>query len=210
MPANVIKNMTVEIFDHTQVGKQLTVLTKKQGVKPVYQYAAQEGFKPLKGAKNMQGFKRTYNAAKPIKRGKEKVQRLEYSFHVQELQKRGSKDKAAIIVTHLRGVGLKGADVAEARLLVAPGGKIAKAREYKYDLKKKKVAATRSWWTRCKACLKKNCIATCVTSLVTCSGTWVAYLACVGAICGGCFTRCSACASCKCRWWCKWAAGCCK
>jgi hypothetical protein len=71
------------------------------------------------------------------------------------------------------------------------------------------VIDSRSWWSAWVGCLQRDCAGTCLSSLFTCSGTWAAYLLCVAAQCGGCVLRCTACATCDCVWWCRWAAGCC-
>lgn len=210
MATDLIKNMTVEIFDNQSVIKQLSVLTKKPGIKLVYAHAMQLGFTPLEGAKNLQGFKRTYIAREPVVSGNQKVQKLEISYQVQELQQRGSKDKAAIIITSLKGVGIPDGVENDARLLVAPGGDITKVDEFKVDPKTKKVVLTHSWWTRFKACITGKCTSACLQALVSCPpSSWAAYLGCLAIKCGGCSAKCVGCATCRCRWWCKWAVSCC-
>ena len=92
-------------------------------------------------------------------------------------------------------------------LLEAPGGDFQHAREF--TVVDDKVVPANSWWSAWVGCLQRSCASTCLTSLWTCSGTWAAYFWCVAATCGGCVLRCSACASCDCSWWCRWASGCC-
>lgn len=208
---DLIKNMTVEIFDNASVAKQLATLTRKREVKPVYEHAALLGFSALEGRENLQGFKRTYNARDLVKEGNQSVQKLELSYQVQELQKRGSKDKAAIIITTMRGVGVEEGVDNDARLLIAPGGDINKTEEFKVDKETNKIVPTNSWWTRFKACIQGKCTNECLKALVSCPTTsWAAYLGCLALKCGGCSAKCVGCATCKCRWWCKWAVSCCK
>jgi hypothetical protein len=92
-------------------------------------------------------------------------------------------------------------------LLEAPGGRFREAREF--TIANDQVVPTHSWWSAWTGCLGGNCASTCLGSLVTCAGTWAAYLWCVVAACGGCVLKCTACATCDCSWWCRWAAGCC-
>jgi hypothetical protein len=92
-------------------------------------------------------------------------------------------------------------------LLEAPGGRFQEAREF--TIVNDRVVPANSWWSAWTGCLQRSCISTCLTSLVVCSGTWAAYFWCVAAACGGCVLKCSACATCDCSWWCRWAAGCC-
>jgi|SRR5215207_267195 len=92
-------------------------------------------------------------------------------------------------------------------LLEAPDGDFRRAREY--TLLDGELVEAHSWWSAWVGCLQRSCVSTCLTSLWACGGTWAAYFWCVAAACGGCVLRCSACATCDCSWWCRWAAGCC-
>jgi hypothetical protein len=205
-----IKSMTVEIFDVKSNVRQLRALAGKPDVKPIYDHADALGFTPLEGAANLQGFRRTYVPEKPVVSGQQKLQKLEVSYQIQELRRRGSKDKAAVVITSFKGVGVKEAVEIDARLVIAPEGDVAKTTEFKLNTTKTKVVPTKSWWTRFKGCIKSKCTSVCVSALVSCPFTsWAAYLGCLAAKCGGCSAKCVGCASCKCRWWCKWAVGCC-
>jgi len=211
MATDLIKNMTVEVFDNKSVATQLNTLKKKADVMPIYAHATQMGFTVLEGAKNLQGFKRTYNAREPVASGTQKVQKLEVSYQVQELKKSGSKDKAAIIITTMKGVGIPEGIENDARLLIIPGGDINKVEEFKVERKTNTIVLTHSWWTRFKACLTGKCSSACLQALVTCPpASLVAYLGCLAVKCGGCSAKCVGCATCKCRWWCKWAVSCCR
>jgi hypothetical protein len=67
-----------------------------------------------------------------------------------------------------------------------------------------------SWGSAWSGCLHSQCANTCLSSLTQCSfGSWAGYFWCVAARCGGCVLRCAACATCDCRWWCRWAVRCC-
>jgi len=69
---------------------------------------------------------------------------------------------------------------------------------------------TDSWGTCMQRELKK-CASPCVNALVTCpKSSWTAYLGCLAVRCGGCFVAKAACCTCNCKWWCKWAVGCCR
>ena len=66
-------------------------------------------------------------------------------------------------------------------------------------------------WGSCMLQELKKCASPCVNALVTCPKTsWSAYLGCLAVRCGGCFVAKAACCTCNCKWWCKWAVGCCK
>jgi len=71
------------------------------------------------------------------------------------------------------------------------------------------VIEAESWWSAFRTCLTHRCGSACLSALVTCSGTWAAYFWCLVAKCGGCVVKCAGCSTCDCRWWCKWAVGCC-
>jgi len=66
-----------------------------------------------------------------------------------------------------------------------------------------------SWWSGFVGCLRSRCASSCLSSLHSCSGYWAAYFWCLVAKCGGCVLKCAACSTCDCRWWCRWAVGCC-
>jgi len=210
MPQPLIKNMTVEIFDPELVRRQVSALATKPEVKPILDKATELGFSPLTGAKNLQGFRRTYTSATPVVNGSQKISKLEVSYQIQELKKSGSKDKAVVIITTFEGVGLKDANEIDSRLLIATDGDLKKTQEFKLGSTGKAVL-TKSWWTRFKACIKGSCSSVCLSALVSCPfSSWAAYLGCLAIKCGGCSAKCVGCASCRCRWWCKWAVSCCR
>ena len=67
------------------------------------------------------------------------------------------------------------------------------------------------WWDRFRGCLG-GCggVGRAALGGGAGAGALPAILACLAVRCGGCAARCAACATCDCRWWCKWAAKCCR
>ena len=114
------------------------------------------------------------------------------------------KDQGAVVTSVVRAGDN---EVVYHFVLEAPGGDFRKAREFAVE--DGKVVAAHSWWTAWVGCLRNRCASTCLSALGSCSGTWSAYFWCVAARCGGCVLRCAACSTCDCRWWCRWATGCC-
>lgn len=133
------------------------------------------------------------------------VQEMQFEFTIRALERGDSEDQAAIANVRMTA----GENTEEYDLLIeARGGNFAQAREFRVE--NDRVVPVNSWWTAARGCVLSTCSTVCIGSLVTCSGTFAAYLLCVAAACGGCWVRCAACATCNCRWWCRWAAGCCR
>ncbi|MBI4716518.1 MAG: hypothetical protein HY763_01825 [Planctomycetes bacterium] len=124
---------------------------------------------------------------------------------MQSYRKTGSRDAAAVGT-----VTVKADQETETYRfsLVAPDGDFDRMVEHTVD-KNNKVRPAHSWFSCIKNCFKKKCVGACLTALTTCSGTVAAYFWCVVARCGGCGLGCLGCCACDCRWWCKWAIGCC-
>jgi hypothetical protein len=132
------------------------------------------------------------------------LQELQFELSIRALEKGDSEDQAAIATaTITAGQYTEELDL----MLEARGGNFARAREFKVE--NDRLVPANSWWTAARSCVLSGCSSVCVGSLISCSGTWAAYLLCVAAACGGCWVRCTACATCNCRWWCRWATGCC-
>ena len=102
--------------------------------------------------------------------------------------------------------------------LLAPKGDFSKSSEWKVvdpatlDVLNLSVSPAFSWWSCVWSYLRNKCAGICAAAAVHCvatSATWPAYLACVAGPCGGCLTKALVCCTCNCRWWCKWACGCC-
>lgn len=192
-----LKPLKSEALKADALSREFSKLLKVDNeIKALDAHLTSKGFVAQKGAKNFWGVRETYQ-----QEGKKVV----YIVRIQDYTKRGSKDVAAI-----GQVTVTAGDRSETYsfYLDAPEGNFEKAIEYRID-KKLKILQANSWWSCVKNYLKKKCIAVCVGALVSCSGTWAAYLGCVAAACGGCFVAASACCGCDCSWWCKWAAGCC-
>jgi hypothetical protein len=83
-------------------------------------------------------------------------------------------------------------------------------REEFYVDKDNKVQKTHSWWTCVRAGLI-SCSTGCASGLTSCwNGSWVNYLTCLAGKCGFCYLKRTACCSCNCGTFCKWATGCCR
>lgn len=193
-----VASETTKLAQPIEVGRQFSRLSRDPGVQALIADLDAKDFKPVaRGPNAFFGLTKAYKSSD----GKTAT----FGLSLQSYSKAGSGDEAAVaVITITSG---KESDTYRFSL-VAPKGDFRNAVERRVDARNT-VRLANSWWSRCKACLKKKCIAVCLGALVTCSGTWAAYLACVAAACGGCFVACAACAACNCRWWCKWAAGCC-
>lgn len=170
--------------------------------------AKKRGFKPSTGPKSSLALRHKFRAEKPVKPPQGEhgtpVQELQFDISLRAFEKANSDDQAAVAtVTVTAGQNSDQYDL----LLEAPAGNMAKAREFKVE--GDKIVPANSWWSAARSCVTSKCGSVCVGSLITCSGSWAAYLLCVAVRCGGCWVRCAACSSCNCRWWCKWATGCC-
>ena len=165
-----------------------------------------KGFVAQTKENNFWGVRETYKS-KP--KGGIEIEET-YSLQVRDYANPNSKDAAAVgRIT----VTASGRSEVYSFALIAPEGNFSRAEEYKVGeiAGKLQVAKANSWWSCLKQRLKDKCLSPCVTSLVSCggSGSWAAYLACVAKECGGCFAKQAACCACNCKWWCKWATGCC-
>lgn len=165
--------------------------------KVLHGHLEEKGFKAVAGDKGVFGFTNTYRSTD----GKSTT----IDCRVQSYNKTGGDTAAMVVVTASSGKNTEEYKC----ILVAPKGNIDKASEFKLDARSRVVRA-HSWWSCVKKYLKSKCATACITALVTCKGDFVTYLACVAGLCGGCFLKYSACCSCNCKFWCKWAVGCCK
>lgn len=173
--------------------------------------AYKSGYRPSQGPQAEMGLRqklRASNLVQPDLLSDEEgqpVQELEFELLFREFEKPDSQDSAAVVtVTLTAGQSTEEYNM----LLVASAGNFAQAREF--TMENDQLVRANSWWTAVRDCLINKCGASCVGSLVTCSGTWSAYLLCLAARCGGCWIKCTACATCNCKWWCKWGVGCCR
>jgi len=204
-----ISSEKIELIDSATVLKSMTEKTATGPLQLLAVHGKSLGYTLATSPKDTYGTRHTIRAVEavnppPGEKGLP-IQEVSLEFHVQNFTKARSKDQGALV-----SITIRAGNNVETRemLLDAPGGDFSQAKEY--FVKDNKVIPAKSWWTAVLACLRKNCITVCVSSLIGCTGTWAAYLACVAVACGGCWVKCLACAGCNCKWWCKWAVGCCK
>ena len=210
-PARVLFTIEqTEVLDAAAAGRGLqAAMNQPQGkLKKLEDEAGKRGYRRAAGPHAQAGLRQRFKANQPVKppAGEQgaPVEDMEFDLSLQALEKPNSQDQAAVAtVTVTAGQNTKQYEL----LLEAPGGDFAKAREFKVE--NDRVVPANSWWTAARTCVVSGCTSVCVGSLVACTGTWAAYLLCVAAACGGCWVRCAACATCNCRWWCRWAARCC-
>jgi len=204
-----IASEKIELIEPKEVLKSMTAKTAKGPLQLLAVHGKSLGYTLATGTKDTYGLRRTVKAVEAVQPTKGTaglpVQEVIFEFHLQNLTKLKSKDKGAIVNVTIRA----GDNVDTYDMLVeAPGGDFTRVNEY--FVQENKVTRAKSYWSSVLACAKEHCIGACVQSLITCSGTWAAYLGCVAIACGGCWVRCLACPACKCKWWCKWAVWCCK
>ena len=176
------------------------VLTSDDEVKVLAAGLSSRGFKPLTASSNFFGRTTTLTGANS-RTGK-------ITLYVQDYSKAGSSDLAALVQ-----IRVSSGERSEVRsiFVIAPSGNFADTAVEEYGVDKGlNLVRNHSWWSCVKERVKSKCGTACVGSLVTCTGTWTAYLGCVAVRCGACLLSASACCGCDCPWWCKWAAGCCK
>lgn len=206
MPRPQIKSYQEEYLAATDVIRK--VKKKRQvseKVRALHDHAKRRGYLPSEKPNDIFGHKATIIPVKPLKKMGKVVDKIIFEMEVQNLKKYRSKNKLAIVTTTIKSGEL---EESYDMILEAPDGNFAKPREY--IVKQGKVVPTRSWNTRLKYCLKRHGISDCLLSLLTCSGTWAAYFACVMVSCAICFIRCTGCATCRCKWWCRWLVWCCR
>jgi hypothetical protein len=210
-PAEVLFSLEqTEVLDEAAAERSLEAsLNQPQGrLKKLEDEATRRGYKRAAGPNAQVGIRQKLRANRPIQppagvQGAP-VQELQFDVSIRALEKPNSRDQAAIAtVTVTAGQNTVQHEV----LLEAPRGNFAQGREFKVE--NNQVVPANSWWSAARRCVVGRCSSVCVGSLATCSGTWAAYLLCVAAACGGCWVRCAGCASCDCRWWCRWGVGCC-
>jgi len=180
---------------------KFNTLYTKPPTKALQSKVLAQGFKPLAMA---EGQKALFGTTTTFKSSDGKTASFDVAMHAYE--KSGSKDQAAVVTMTFRA-----GDQSETYhcLLVAPGGDFEKTEEFTVDANNAVIVA-HSYWTRFRRCLASKCGSACLTAIPTCAGSWAAFLWCLVAKCGGCVLKCAACAGCNCRWWCRWAVGCCE
>lgn len=197
-PELYLASFTTKLLELSSVEAKLTTLYRQASVRALQARVLAEGFKPV-----TEGEKAFFGHANTYKSNDGKTATFEIIVH--SYMKAGSKDQAAIA-----SVKIKAGDKSDTYhfLLIAPNGDFEKVQEFTLGQNDAVVPAN-SYWDRFRACLADKCGSACLSAIPTCSGTWTAFLWCLIRKCGTCVLRCTACAACDCRWWCKWAAGCC-
>lgn len=175
--------------------------------KTIFDHAAKLGFKPKTGDRDVHQIKRTFRASRPVKDpgGSSTVQTVSFDLVIQNFGKAGSKDEVAVAMLNITAPGQT---INDARLLTSVGGDRNNYKEEMVDAQGK-VVETQSWWTCTRDGVLRDCGGPCLAAIIGCSGTWVAYLFCLAIRCGGCAAGKAVCCACDCRWWCRWATGCC-
>jgi hypothetical protein len=200
-----------EILDDAAVGQTLeAALAQPAGkLKKLQDEAKKRGYREVKGAGGKAAVRDRVKSNKPVKppagQTGAPVSEVTFEMALQALDKPNSQDQAAIALVTITADN--GDTQQYEMLLEAPGGDFAKARESMVE--RDQVVAANSWWTAARSCVLSRCTSVCIGALVTCTGTWAAYLLCLATRCGVCWARCAGCASCDCSWWCRWATGCC-
>jgi len=199
-PNVYLASFATKFAEFPKLQTQFVAEYKKPGFKALQAKALADGFKPMT-ALTKEAYFGTTNTLKS-----NDGRTATFDMMVHSYEKPGSKDQAAVATVKVRA-----GDKSETYqfLLVAPGGNFEKAQEYMIGPNNTVIEA-HSWWTRFRRCVTSKCGTVCLGATVSCSGTWAAYLLCLVAVCGSCVLRCVACASCNCRWWCRWAVGCCE
>ncbi len=197
-PKIFVSRVATKIPEVADLSAHFKAAAARPAIKSLSTHLASQGFKPVTAGKDAYfGVTEKYTS--------NDGRTATFEIRLQSYQKGGSKDRAAVGTVTVRA----GTHTDTYNFnVVAPNGKFQQAVEYTVDASNN-LKKAKSWWSCWVACLKRSCVTTCLTSLVTCSGTWAAYFWCVVGRCGGCVTKCAGCCSCDCRWWCKWAAGCC-
>lgn len=202
-----VVSQTAEIMDHKAAQDQFKAhLRDRPDLKKLQKEAERRGYKAQDRPEETFGIRLKAKASAGVRpiRGATgaAVREVQFELAGQSVSKRGSEG-AVVVCTIRAGDQEETYDM----LLEAPGGNFQQAREY--TVEKGRVVEAHSWWSAWVGCLHRDCASVCLNALSSCKGTWAAYFWCVVARCGGCVLKCAGCATCDCRWWCRWAVGCC-
>jgi hypothetical protein len=197
----------VQVLDHQAAHDQFKKhLDSRPKLKKLHDEAQKRGYKAHDEPDQTFAVRVTSTASGDVHSttaaGADPVQDVEFELVGQSVSKQDAE--GAVATATIRAGGN---EQTYDMLLEAPGGNFHQTREYKVE--DDQVVAAHSWWSAWTGCLNRDCASTCLNSLLSCTGTWAAYLWCVTAACGGCVAKCTGCATCNCSWWCQWAAGCC-
>lgn len=171
-------------------------------VKTLAGHLNSKGFVAQRDLKSFYGISETYKDAISRKQ-------VNYKFQFQDYKNPNSKDLIALC--HLKAVSGKETET-YTFYLIAPDGNFDEMQEYFID-KRLNILKANSWWGCTKKRISKKCPGECLSSFITCvpsgAGSVVGYLICVAGNCTSCLIKAGACCACDCRWYCKWATGCC-
>jgi len=176
----------------------------------------ERGFEALTGPENFFGIKETYR----VMMDDGEIVQQTTTLEVQDYISSDRRDLGALVRVRLETED--GCKEEYTFNLVAPCGDFSRPIEYQAVATiirdpttgamttRLEMVETDSWGS-CMLQELKKCASPCVNALVTCPKTsWTAYLGCLAVRCGGCFVAKAACCTCNCKWWCKWAVGCCR
>jgi hypothetical protein len=171
-------------------------------VKTLAGHLNSKGFVAQRESRNFYGISETYKDAISKKQ-------VTYKFQFQDFRNPNSKDLIALC--HLSASSGKEIET-YTFYLIAPNGDFDQMQEYFID-KRLNILQANSWWSCTKKRISNKCPGACLTAFITCvpagASSVVGYLVCVVSNCAGCLIKAGACCACDCRWYCKWATGCC-
>lgn len=206
-PLPIIVAERIELIDSANVAPQLQRLGQmRTGLDRVIRGAEEAGFTAIQESNF--GYRVTVEAASEIMPPSDAVPGPGVSSLTHEIllqgYTRGDDQAAAGTVTVTAGTYTADYNL----LLEAPGGDINRMLER--TVQDNELVLVDGWWDTFRGCLG-NCGGVCLAAFLSCIGarTIPAILACLAIRCGGCAARCAACATCDCRWSCRWGVGCC-
>jgi len=207
-----IASESVELLDQDRAFKSFQAQSDRPELNVMTDHLASRGYVLLEKPEEAFCIKSKITATEGMRppRGEraEAVKTVEFELVGMSTQKddqdQGDQDQGAVVTSIVRaGDNVITYDF----ILEAPGGDFRRASEFAVE--DGKLVVANSWWSAWGGCLRSRCANTCLSSLTQCSGSWSTYFWCVAARCGGCVLRCAACSTCDCRWYCRWATGCC-
>lgn len=206
----IIVSERIELIDSANVASELERLSPmRPGLDHVLRGAQEFRFSAVDTPDSYFGYRVTLDAASEVMPPDDAVPGPGVSSLTHEILlqgfSRGEDQAAAGTVTVTAGPYTSDYSL----LLEAPRGDINRMIER--TVRGTELVLVDGWWDRFRRCLG-TCGGPCLAALGTCivAGALPAILACLAVSCGGCAARCSACATCNCRWWCRWAVGCCE
>lgn len=200
-----MKKTVVKLRKDTVAGKFAKLNKVDKEIKALDQHLKRKGFRPQKEKRNFWGIKGTYE---------DNDRKATFSVVIQDYTKPKSKDGAAIgQVT----VAADGRSEVYSFDLIAPEGKVEKAKEYRVD-KKLKVMEAESWWSCVQGELNRQCgsiLVNCLRGAIAAAVaggplSWATFLSWLAGCIGVPFAKIALCCGCNCSWWCSWAVGCCR